>query len=210
MAEESTKLRLAVLASGQGTNLQAILDACQDGKLAAEVVLVISDQEQAFALERARQAGIAAQWLNPRQYKGRTAYDAALRTQLEAANVGLIVLAGFMRILGKDFVENFTGRIINLHPALLPSFPGLHAIEKAWQHGVRYTGCTVHFVDTGVDSGPIILQRVVEVLSEDSVAELEQRIHAAEHEILPKAIQLFAEGRLQMDGRRVIIKCSNP
>ena len=206
----SKKLRIGALASGGGTNLQAIIDHCRDGKLDAEIVLVISNNPDAGALERARQAGIAVRCIDHRQFAGREAFDAALVQALREAEVDLVILAGFMRIITPVFVDAFPHRIMNIHPALLPAFPGLHVQRKALEYGVRFAGCTVHFVDTGTDTGPIIIQAVVPVHDDDSEETLSARILEQEHQIYPRAIQLFAEGRLRVEGRRVLVDRSAP
>jgi phosphoribosylglycinamide formyltransferase-1 len=206
----SKKLRIGALASGGGTNLQAIIDRCRDGSLAAELVLVVSNNPDAGALERARQAGIPTLCIDHRDFDSRETFDHAVVGALRDAGVELIVLAGFMRIISPVFVEAFPHRIMNIHPALLPAFPGLHVQRKALEHGVRFTGCTVHFVDNGTDTGPIIIQAVVPVLDDDTEATLSARILEQEHQIYPRAIQLFAEGRLRVEGRRVFVQDANP
>lgn len=199
------KLRLGVLASGGGTNLQAIIDRCADGSLAAEIVLVLTNVPGAGALARADKAGLATCCLDHRSYPDRESFDRAVVKSLQNAGVELVVLAGFMRIIGATFVAAFPQRIINIHPALLPAFPGLHVQRKALEYGARFAGCTVHFVDGGVDTGPIIVQAVVPVLDDDTEATLSARILVQEHRIYPQAIQLIAEGRVRLEGRRVII-----
>ena len=206
----SKKLRIGALASGGGTNLQVIIDRCQVGKLDAEIVLVISNNPDAVALERASRAGIAIRCIDHRLFSGREAFDAALVQALREAEVDLVVLAGFMRIITPVFVDAFPHRIMNIHPALLPAFPGLHVQRKALEYGVRFAGCTVHFVDTGTDTGPIIIQAVVPVHDDDTEETLSARILEQEHQIYPKAIQLFAEGRLRVEGRRVLVDRSAP
>lgn len=199
------RLRIGVLASGGGTNLQAIIDCCQDGSLAAEIAIVIANNPDAGALARAGRAGIPTRCVNHRDFAGREAFDAALVEGLRAAGVELVVLAGFMRIITPVMLAAFPQRIINIHPALLPAFPGLHVQQQALDYGARFSGCTVHFVDGGVDTGPIIIQAVVPVLAEDTADTLAARILEQEHRIYPRAIQLFAEGRIKVDGRRVTI-----
>jgi phosphoribosylglycinamide formyltransferase-1 len=198
-------LRVAVLASGNGTNLQALLDACRTGRVPAEVVLVASDRPEAFALERARRAGVAAAVLRRRDFPDRDAFDRALAGACADAGAGLVVLAGFLRVLGPAFLERWEGRCMNVHPSLLPAFPGLDAPAQALAYGVKVTGCTVHFVDRGVDTGPIILQEAVPVLPDDDAATLHRRIQQAEWRLLPEAVRLYAEGRLRVEGRRVRI-----
>jgi phosphoribosylglycinamide formyltransferase 1 len=199
------KLRLGVLISGGGTNLQSIVDRCRDGSLNAEITLVVSNNPRAGGLERARQAGIAVTCLENGKFDSREEFDKAMVAALQAARVELVVLAGFMRIISDYFLEAFPGRVMNIHPALLPAFPGLHVQRKALEYGARFTGCTVHFVDSGVDTGPIIIQAVVPVLDDDTEEMLAARILQQEHLIYPRAIQLFAEGRLRIEGRRVLI-----
>ena len=198
-------LALGILASGRGSNLQAILDACARPGFPAHVAVVVSDRERAVALERARAAGVEALWVNPKDFGDREAFDAALVRELRARDVGLVCTAGFMRILSAAFVRAFAGRILNIHPSLLPAFPGLHAQRQALEHGVTVAGATVHFMDEGVDSGPIVLQAAVPVEADDTEETLSARILAQEHRIYPEAIRLFAEGRLQIVGRKVIV-----
>ncbi|WP_404980679.1 phosphoribosylglycinamide formyltransferase [Carboxydichorda subterranea] len=198
-------MRLGVLASGRGTNLQAILDACVNREVPARVVLVISDKPQAQALERARAAGVLAEYHDPRIHPGRASYDRHLADRLEEAGVELVCLAGFMRILGSAFVERFRHRILNIHPSLLPAFPGKDAQRQALEHGVKVSGCTVHLVDEGVDTGPIVLQAAVPVLEGDTEESLAERILQHEHRLYVEAIRLYAAGRLQLEGRRVRI-----
>lgn len=199
-------LRVGVLVSGRGSNLQAILDAEGRAGFPARVVLVIADRERAPARERATQHGVPAVFLNPKDYADGTAYDAALRGLLECHRVGLVCLAGFMRILTPPFVRSFAGRILNVHPSLLPAFPGLAAQRQALDYGVRIVGATVHFVDEGIDTGPIVLQASVPVLPNDTEVTLSARILAEEHRLYPEAIRLFAQGRLRIVGRRVAIE----
>jgi phosphoribosylglycinamide formyltransferase-1 len=199
------KLRLGVLASGSGSNLQAIIDRCADGSIDAEIVLVLSNVPGAGALSRAEQAGIATALIDHRTFADRTAFDQAVVHALQAANVDLVVLAGFMRLISDPFIAAFPERIINIHPALLPAFPGLHVQKKALESGARFAGCSVHFVDGGVDTGPIIIQAVVPILDDDDEASLSARILVQEHRVYPRAIQLIAEGRLRIEGRRVRI-----
>lgn len=198
-------LLLGVLVSGRGSNLQVVLDACAEGRLDARVAVVISDVADAYALERARQAGVEALFLDPAGYPTRTAYQVGLARALQERGVELVVLAGFMRLVREPVLEAFAGRILNIHPALLPAFPGLHAQRQALEHGVKVAGCTVHFVTAGMDEGPIILQQSVPVLENDTEESLSARILEQEHRLLPTAIQLFAAGRLRLTGRRVEI-----
>lgn len=194
----SSPLRVAVLASGTGTNLQAILDQLH-GQGEVEVVAVASDKPGAQALERAAGAGIETGIFAADDFDDRAARDVALADWLEARSVDLVVLAGYMQILSPGFVARFENRILNVHPALLPSFPGLDAIGQALEHGALITGVTVHFVDDGVDSGPIVLQRPIPVPPSRDRAELEQAIHRSEHALLPEAIRLVAAGRVSID-----------
>lgn len=198
-------LPIAVLASGRGSNLGALCDAIDRGEVPARVALVLSDRTDARALDRARRRGIPHGTLLRRDSSSREAYDAALADAIEAAGARLVCLAGFLRILGPAFVRRFWGRLINIHPSLLPAFPGLEAQRQALEWGVRVTGCTVHFVDESVDSGPIILQAAVPVEPGDTVESLSARILAEEHRLYPEAVRLFAEGRLRIEGRRVRI-----
>jgi len=202
---ESGKTRLGVLISGSGTNLQAIIDRCAAGDLQAEVVCVISNRADAFGLQRAANHGIPALHLNHREFAGRQEYDAALVKILTQHQVELVILAGFMRIITPVLLDAFPNRVMNIHPALLPAFPGLDAQKQTLEYGAKVSGCTVHFVDAGTDTGPIILQSTVPVLEDDTAESLAERIHFEEHKLYPAAIQLFAQGRLQVDGRRVRI-----
>lgn len=199
------KTRLGVLISGNGTNLQAIIDRCETGELNAEVVCVISNKAAAFGLERARKHGIAALHLDHKSFANRNEYDAALVNCLREYKVDLVILAGFMRIVTPVLLDAFPNRVMNIHPALLPSFAGLDAQKQALEYGAKVSGCTVHFVDAGTDTGPIILQSTVPVMEDDSEETLSRRIHLEEHKLYPAAIQLFAEGRLKVEGRRVKI-----
>jgi len=203
-------MRLGILASGGGTNLQAIIDRCQSESYPAEIVIVIANNPDAGALERARKAGINAVCINHRDFSGREAFDAALVTALREAGVELVVLAGFMRIITQVLLDAFPLKIINIHPALLPAFPGLHVQQQAIDYGARFSGCTVHFVDGGVDTGPIIIQAVVPIFPGDSADTLAARILIEEHRIYPRAIELLAEGRIKVEGRHVSIHPSAP
>jgi phosphoribosylglycinamide formyltransferase-1 len=191
-------LRVAVLVSGEGTNLQAILDDVH-GRDGIEVVCVASSRAGARGLDRARRAGVETGVFEISSYDDREARDGALGDWLEGRDVGLVVLAGFMEILGASFIRRFAGRIVNVHPSLLPSFPGVRAIEEALEHGVKITGVTVHFVDEGVDRGPIILQEALELPYSRDSREVEQRLHAIEHRLLPEAVRLIAAGRVRPD-----------
>lgn len=198
-------LPVGVLISGSGTNLQAILDRVADGALACRVAVVISNRPAAAGLERARRAAVPTLVLEHRDHPSREAYDAALVEALRTAGVELVVLAGFDRIVTRVLLDAFPGRVMNIHPALLPAFPGLHAQRQALAYGVRITGATVHFVDEQTDHGPIILQGAVAVHDDDTEETLAERILGIEHAIYPAAIRLFAEGRLQVQGRHVRI-----
>ncbi|MEK7446511.1 MAG: phosphoribosylglycinamide formyltransferase [candidate division NC10 bacterium] len=202
---DAPRLRVGVLASGRGSNLRAILSGVEARRIRAEVVVVLSDRSGAGALYIARDHGVEALGLDPTLPPGREGYDKALIALLEERRVGLVCLAGYMRILSPVFVRHFEGRLLNIHPALLPAFPGLHAQRQALEHGVRIAGATVHFVDEGVDTGPIVLQAAVPVRQDDTEASLSDRILAEEHRIYPEAIRLFAEGRLRLEDRRVRI-----
>jgi phosphoribosylglycinamide formyltransferase-1 len=201
-------LRIGVLASGRGSNLQAIIDSVREGRLNAEVAVVISDVEDAHALVRARSAGISAHYVEPGAKRARMGKqnEQKIVDLLEEAQVDLIALAGFMRILSPEFVRHFSGRIMNIHPSLLPSFPGLRVQKKALEYGVKYSGCTVHFVDEGVDTGPIVIQAAVPVLEGDTEEGLSARILKEEHRIYTEAIRLFGEGRLKIEGRVVRVQ----
>ena len=201
------RLRVGVLASGRGSNLQALLDASSRPDYPAEVVLVISDRERAAALDRARAAGVEALFVNPKDFGDRESFDLALVREFTARRVGLVCNAGFMRILSAPYVRAFAGRAMNIHPSLLPAFPGLHAQRQALEHGAKVAGATVHFVDDGpVDTGPIILQASVLVQPDDTEDTLAARILIEEHRLYPEAVRLFAEGRLAIAGRRVTVR----
>lgn len=201
-----TPLRIGVLASGRGSNLQALLDACAAPGFPARVAVVVSDREQARALDRARAGGVHAAFVNPKDHGDRAGHDAAMTGVLQSHGVGLVCLAGYMRILSPAFVHAWAGRILNIHPSLLPAFPGLHPQRQAIDHGVRVAGATVHFVDDGVDTGPIVLQACVPVQPGDTEDSLAERILEEEHRIYPEAVRLFAQGRLRIGGRRVIVE----
>lgn len=207
MTQQRT-FRIGVLGSGKGSNFVAIADACAAGKIPAEIALVLSDVESAGILTHAREHNLPAQFIAPGKFRTKLDEDAerAFVESLRAANVDLIALAGFMRVLKGDFLRAFEGRIVNIHPSLLPAFPGLEAWKQALDAGVKVTGCTVHFVDAGVDSGPIIGQQTVPVLDDDTPETLHQRIHAAEHELYPKCVAAIARGAVSITGRRVIWK----
>jgi phosphoribosylglycinamide formyltransferase-1 len=197
--------RIGVLVSGRGSNLQALLDAARRGDLGGEVAVVVSNVEGAFGLERARQAGIPAVFRDHRGQK-REVFDAGIVEILRAHRVDLVCLAGFMRLLSPVLVRAFPGRIVNVHPALLPAFPGLDAQRQAWEHGAKVSGATIHLVDEGLDSGPIVAQEAVPVLSGDTVQTLAARILEAEHRLYPRAVRLLLDGRYRIEGRRVIVE----
>jgi len=197
------KTRLAVFVSGSGTNLQAIIDAKIPN---VEIAVVLSNSLGAYAVERAKKHGIPVEIVDHRNYPIREEFEREILMRLEPYSIDLIALAGFMRILSPFFIRLYKNRIINLHPALLPSFPGTHAAKQALDYGVKFTGCTVHFVDEGVDTGPIILQTVVPIYDTDTEDSLLERIHREEHRIYPEAIRLFAEGKLKVEGRRVFVR----
>lgn len=196
---------IGVLISGSGTNLQSIIDAIEAKKLDARIEVVLSNKADAHGLARAQNHGIRTEVLDHKAFVSREAYDQAVVDLLRGCGVELVVLAGFMRLLSPVFVKAYSNRIMNIHPALLPSFPGLHVQKKALDHGVRFAGCTVHFVNEDCDEGPIIIQAVVPVFPDDSEEELAARILKQEHRIYPRAIQLYAEGRLHVVGRRVLV-----
>lgn len=202
----SNPFRLGVLGSGKGSNFAAIADAVAAGKIPAEIALVLSDVENAGILSHTRERKIPSRFIPPGKFRTKLDEEAerAFVSALQEARVNLVVLAGFMRVLKGDFLRAFEGRIVNIHPSLLPSFPGLEAWKQALDHGVKFTGCTVHFVDAGVDAGPIIGQQTVSVLDNDTPESLHQRIHAAEHELYPKCVAAIARGEILMKGRRVI------
>jgi phosphoribosylglycinamide formyltransferase-1 len=199
-------INIGVLASGRGTNLQAIIEAIKEGKVEGRISIVISDNRNAFALKRAKQNNIEIEYINFKSFKNREDYDKKIMECLKEKDIDLVVLAGYMRILSPYFIKMYKNRIMNIHPALLPSFPGLHAQRQAVEYGVKISGCTVHFVDEGVDSGPIILQKAVEVKDNDTEESLAERILKEEHQIYPRAIQLFSQGRLIIKGRKVFIE----
>jgi len=204
--EEKVMINIGVLVSGRGTNLQAIIEAIEEGKIEGEIKVVISDNPDAYALKRAKQHNIETQYINFKKFKKREDYDKEIIKSLKEKKIDLVVLAGYMRILSPYFIRTYKNKIINIHPALLPSFSGLHAQGQAVKYGVKVSGCTVHFVDEGVDSGPIVLQRALEVKDDDTEESLAERILKEEHQIYPQAIQLFSQGRLMIKGRRVFIK----
>jgi len=203
------KVRIGVLASGRGSNLQAIIDAIEAGKVDAQIVLVLSNKKDAVALERARKHGLTDVFLDPKPFAvqpdGREAYDRAVLDLLRKHDVELVLLTGYMKIVTSVLVKAFENRMMNIHPSLLPSFPGLDVQKKALEHGVKLSGCTVHFVTEGVDEGQIIVQAAVPIVEGDTPETLAARILVEEHKIYPEAVQLFAQGRLKVDGRIVRI-----
>lgn len=194
---------IAVLCSGNGTNLQAIIDKVRSGYIPARIALVASDNEGAFALERAKKAGIETLVLDKKDFRSREDFDKDIIKALKSKKVGLVVLAGFMRLLSPHFIKEYAGRIINIHPALLPSFKGTQGIKDALDYGVKVTGVTVHFVDEKLDNGPIILQAAVAIKEDDTEESLLERVHKEEHRLYPEAVKLFAEGKLKIEGRKV-------
>ncbi|HYG23961.1 MAG TPA: phosphoribosylglycinamide formyltransferase [Verrucomicrobiae bacterium] len=202
------KLRIGVLGSGKGSNFVAIANAVERGEINAEIALVLSDVDDAGILAHARAHRFPAQFIPPGKFRTKLDDEAerAVVGGLQSAKVDLVVLAGFMRVLKGEFLRAFEGRIVNIHPSLLPAFPGLLAWKQALDHGVKVTGCTVHFVDAGVDSGAIIGQQTVEVLDDDTPETLHQRIHAAEHQLYPRCVAALAAGRISVQGRRVTWK----
>ncbi len=203
--EEMETLSIGVLASGRGSNFQAIIDAIDSGYLKAHIVLLITDNPNAYAIERAQKHAIETLILTPKLFASRNDYFKKIAEELKVREVGLVILAGFMRVVGKPLVDAYRYRIMNIHPALLPSFPGLHGQSQALEYGVKISGCTVHFVDEGVDTGPIIIQAAVPAFFDDTEDALSERILRLEHRIFPEAIRLFAENRLEVVGRKVNI-----
>jgi len=202
----SRTVNIGVLISGNGTNLQAVIDAIEAKRIDAQIRTVISNKEQAYGLTRAREHGIPTRVVHHRDFSSREAYDQVLARHLEDSDVELVILAGFMRLLSPFFIRSFPNRIMNIHPSLLPAFPGLRVQAQALEHGVRFAGCTVHFVNEECDEGPIIIQAVVPVLPHDTEESLSERILVQEHRIFPIAIQLYSEGRLRVEGRKVQVE----
>ena len=198
-------IKLGVLVSGNGSNLQAIIDRIEVGGINARIACVVSNNPEAYALTRATRHDIPVIILENKGFANRREYDATLVKFLRDRGVELVILAGFMRILSEVMITSFPNAIMNIHPALLPAFPGLHAQKQALDYGVRFSGCTVHFVDCGTDTGPIILQAVVPVEQDDSEESLSARIQKEEHRVYPDAVRLFCAGKLSIDGRRVRI-----
>ena len=199
--------RLGILGSGKGSNMMAIADACAAGQIPAEIVVVISDVEGAGILDRARERNLLAEFIPPGKFRTKLDEDAeqAFVKRLTEAQVDLIILAGFMRILKGEFLRAFANRVVNIHPSLLPAFPGLEAWKQALDYGVKVTGCTVHFVDQGIDSGPILGQETVPVLSDDTAATLHERVQQAERRLYPQVVRELAEGRVTVNGRQTVI-----
>ena len=202
----SEKFKLAVLVSGRGSNLQAIIDSIENNNLAAEISLVLSNVKNAYALQRGKNHGLEVVFLDPNNFQNKAAYEQRMTDILQSKSIDLVCLAGFMRILGKNFIKAFPKKIINIHPSLLPAFPGLNVQEKALKHGSKFSGCTVHFVNEEVDEGPIILQSVVPIYDEDNTESLSERILKQEHIIYPEAIRLIIEKKIKFSGRRVVRK----
>ena len=196
-------LRIAVFASGNGSNFQALADAAREGRLGADIRLLVCDRPNAFVVQRAEAAGIPAYVFRPRDYPSRETYEKEILAELERLGIELVVLAGYMRILTNVLVDAYAGRMINIHPSLLPAFPGVNAIRQALEYGVKVTGVTVHFVDGGVDTGPIIAQEALAVEENDTEETLAERIHRIEHRLLPEVVRKIAEGRVRLEGRRV-------
>lgn len=199
-------LKLGVLISGSGSNLQSIIDNIEKGSLKAVIKILISNKPDAFGITRAKKHGIPFVVLKNGDFKSKEDFDSELIKILKDNSVDLVVLAGFMRIISPAFLKAFEQKIMNIHPALLPSFPGLHGQKQAFDYGVKFSGCTVHFVNEGVDTGPIIIQSVVPVLDDDTEETLAARILKEEHKIYPQAIQLFADGKIEIKGRKIRIK----
>jgi len=199
-------IKIAVLVSGRGTNLQAIINAINKGRIDGEIKIVISDNPEAYALQRAKKNNIRTQVLHYKKFKSKEEYELEILRHLDDYKINLIVLAGYMRLLSPEFVKKYRYRIINIHPALLPAFPGLHAQRQALEYGVKVSGCTVHFVDEGTDTGPIILQKAVKVKQFDDEESLAKRILKYEHQLLPRAIQLFARDKIEIINNKVYLK----
>ena len=199
-------INLGVLASGRGSNFQAIIDEIEQGKLKASIRILITDRPDAYAIERAKKHNIKHIYMNTKEFSSKDSYFEAIAENLFNEKVDLVILAGFMRIVGKPLIDAYPMKIMNIHPALLPSFTGLHGQKKALQYAVKITGCTVHFVDEGMDTGPVIIQSAVCAFHDDTEETLSNRILKMEHKIYPEAIRLFEQGRLEVQGRTVIIK----
>jgi len=199
-------MNFAVLVSGRGGNLKAIINALASGKITAHLKAVISDKKEAYALEHARQAGIPAIFINPKDFNDRPSFDLAVIECLREHKIDFVVLAGYMRLIGSHFIQQYPNKILNIHPSLLPAFKGLHGIKDAFDYGVKVTGPTVHFVVDGMDEGPIILQESLNIDPQDTLESLEEKIHQAEHRIYPQAIEMFVRGKLTVEGRKVILR----
>lgn len=199
-------LTIGVLASGRGSNFQSIIDSINSGFIKARIAVLITDNPEAYAIERAKKHNIESLTISPEDFSGKDSYYSHIAKELKSRNVELVVLAGFMRVVGKPLIKEFQNKIMNIHPALLPSFPGLHGQKQAVDYGVKISGCTVHFVDEGVDTGPIIIQAAVPAYENDTEDSLSERILKEEHKIFPLAIKLFSEGKITVEGRKVIIK----
>jgi len=199
-------IKIAVLVSGRGTNLQAIINAIKKGRIDGEIKIVISDNSKAYALQRAKKNKITTQIVPYKKFRNKEEYEQEILRHLDDYKINLIVLAGYMRILSPEFIKKYRYRIINIHPALLPAFPGLHAQRQALEYGVKVSGCTVHFVDEGTDTGPIILQKAVPVKQFDDEESLAKRILKYEHQLLPRAIQLFAQNKIEIINNKVYLK----
>lgn len=199
-------LILSVLASGRGSNFQAIIDSIESGFLNAKIALLITDNPDSYSLERAKKHSIETLVLRPKDFADKDAYYSHIAGELKKRNVELVILAGFMRVVGKALIDQYRNKIMNIHPALLPSFPGLHGQKQAADYGIKISGCTVHFVDEGMDTGPIIIQASVPAYHDDTEESLGERILRQEHKIFPYAIKLYSEGRISLEGRKVITK----
>lgn len=199
------KYRIAVFASGNGSNFQNLLDATRSGGLDAEIVLLVCDKPQAFVVERARQAGVECYLFDPKAYARREDYEAEIAAELDKRQIDLVVLAGYMRLLTSVLVEPYAGRMINIHPSLLPAFSGKNAIGQAWEYGVKVTGVTVHLVDGGMDTGAVVAQAAVEITADDTLETLEAKIHATEGRLYPQVVSWFAKNRVRVEGRKVTI-----
>jgi phosphoribosylglycinamide formyltransferase 1 len=199
-------LNLGILASGRGSNFQAIIDSIESGYIKANISLLITDNPKAFSIERAKKHNIEYLVMRPKNYPSSGAYYGEIASEMKKKGVELVILAGFMRIVGKALLDDYPDRVMNIHPALLPSFPGLHGQKQALDYGVKISGCTVHFVDEGMDTGPIIIQAAVPVRPDDTEETLSERILELEHRVYPEAIRLFSEGRIERAGRKVSIR----
>ncbi|PKL52672.1 MAG: phosphoribosylglycinamide formyltransferase [Nitrospira bacterium HGW-Nitrospira-1] len=199
-------LKIGALASGRGSNFQAIIDSIETGCIHAQILVLITDNPKAFSIERAKKHGIEYLVMRPKDYSSRDEYFRDIASELKKRGVELVILAGFMRVIGKPLLAAYPDSVMNIHPALLPSFPGLHGQKQANDYGVKISGCTVHFVDEGMDTGPVIIQAAVPVNDDDTEETLSERILRLEHKIFPEAIKMFSEGRLEIHGRKVRIK----